>query len=197
MPSGINTFQSERTEIVKSLVEQGCKILTEKNIKISANKVTEQVHLLAEKRKIDNKYLVDEQTISRNGVYNNIWKKYKKIQNQKQSNRKSIVSKKFEEFDLRDKHDMLMQDYIELMDEMKFLKSECEKLKQKNPETLNTNLTNIAPDQTNSKIIQAIKVLVNEGPTIIVRKDGKVIVKSHLNDETKRYEFLEKEWKYI
>ncbi|KAB7891531.1 hypothetical protein [Poseidonibacter ostreae] len=199
---GVKKFQEKRTLIVIDLITEACRLLINKKENITALKIKEKIVKIAKKRKIENKYLVDEQSIMRNSKYKLIVDTFKKEQT-----KKTIAPKNIEEmnqFNLRDKFDMITQDYLELLDEKKLFeklyldnKLEIQRL-EKLFKTKNINHNENKMDLEKSiEIIGIINVLLEKGPLIINKNEKNVIIKSYSQKEDDRFEFTEKEWKTL
>lgn len=201
---GIGEFQQQRKELIQAYSKKACSILMDENKIINAKSVAEKVEKLFEENGVDKKYLVDSQSIGRNQEYSHIWKTYKQEQRHKRNAEDKTTFEQIKEFELRDKYDMLTQDYIELLDEKKWIEHQLKTLKQENKrlsETIQSEQHGISTNNFNLEgrpIVEAIKGLVEEGATIIVKTEGKVIIKSYVvMDESKRFEFPEELWAKI
>lgn len=198
---GIEEFKQQRKELVQEYSEKACCILMDNGTTIDAGSVAKKVEELFKENGIDTKYLVDSQSIGRNVEYSNIWRTYKQEQRHKRNAEKNTALDKVKGFELRDKYDMLTQDYIELLDDKKWIEHQLNILKQENKrlsESIRSEQTGIDKTYSDSEsraIFEALKVLVDEGPTVVLKKEGKVTIKSHAHqDESKRYEFPEELW---
>ena len=188
---GIEEFQQERYEIIINFINQSCVTLLKKGADISANSVTQEVVKLFKKENIDTKYLVSMQTIGRNQKYNSIWKNYKNKQKQTFLTKREKKNKELE-FSIRDKYDMLKQDYIELDDDYTYLLKEnkenikkIESLKQ-NALRKDFSTNKKHNDDLSIEILTSIKKLLINGSVAIVKKDDSIIIKSiNLKDENK------------
>lgn len=188
---GIREFQKEREVIITTLINKSCITLLEKKINISINSVTEEVINNFEKENIDKKYLVSAQTIGRNRKYNVIWRKYKKKQEITFFTKKEKINKELE-FSIRDKYDMLKQDYIELLDNYNYLLKENKEYIKK---IESHKQTEVIKDFNNFKnhnndlsinISRSLKNLLINGPVIIIEKDNQIIIKNlDLKDDNK------------
>jgi dGTP triphosphohydrolase len=188
---GIKKFQQERYEIIIDLINQSCIILLKKGVDIIANSVAEEVVKLFKKENIDTTYLVSAQTIGRNKKYNSIWKKFQKKQKQTFLTKREKSNRELE-FSIRDKYDMLKQDYIELNDQYTYLSKESEENIKKieifeqniSKENFNTNKksTNDLP----LEILISLKKLLINGSVAIVEKEDSIIIKNiNLKDDHK------------
>lgn len=201
---GIGEFQQQRKELIQEYSKKACLILMDENTIINAKSVAEKIEKLFEENGIDKKYLVDSQSIGRNQEYSHIWKASKQEQRHKRNAEDKKGFEQVKEFELRDKYDMLTQDYIELLDEKKWIEHQLKMLKQENKrlsETIQSEQHGIYTNNSNPEarpIVEALKALVEEGATVILKKEGKIIIKSHaVMDESKRFEFPEELWAKI
>lgn len=177
---GIRNFQEERSSIIINLINQSCSILLKKEINISGKSVTLEIIKLFKKENIKLKYLVSEQTISRTTKYNSIWKEFKKKQNERFYSKQEKKNKELS-FSLRDKYDMLKQDYIELYDQYNLIFNVDINKKESNKESNERKDINIFKDDAKNFLIETIdniKNLLKNGSVIIVEKDDVVIIKN-------------------
>lgn len=188
---GLREFQQRRTEIMINIINKSCDTLLKKGINISVKSVTEEVTKNFKKENIDKKYLVSSQTIGRDIKYNKIWKTFQKKQ---KGNFITKYDKKNTEveFTIRDKYDMLKQDYIELKDQYTYVIQEntkyIETIKSYNNDYLieNTNLIQKPDNQLAIELLTYIKELLRNGSVIIVEKDNKTIIKNmNIKDDNK------------
>lgn len=198
---GIEDFHNQRKELIQEYSKKACCILMDDDITIDSESVAAKVEQLFKENEIDTKYLVGSQSIGRNKEYSNIWKDYKHKQRHKRNAEKNTALDKVKGFELRDKYDMLTQDYIELLDNKKWIEHQLNILKQENKrlsESILGEQSGIEKVYSNSEsraIFEALKILVDEGATVVLKKEGKVTIKSHAHqDESKRYEFPEELW---
>lgn len=199
--SGIEEFQNIRKEIMLRVISQSCQILLDKKEKINPANVVAHVKEIFEEENLDMKYFVGEQSIGRNPEYRTVVDKYETIQKNAKPKRKQTTVSKYDEFDLRDKYDLLSQDYIELLDKYKWLENQNISLKKSNEslisKTQKRDLYNDNPLQEKSiqkNIVEKIKMLVEAGATVIIKSENKIIIKSYLNHQDKRYEFSLNDW---
>ncbi|WP_434637060.1 hypothetical protein MLC35_11295 [Sulfurimonas sp. NW7] len=201
---GTKIFQETRINLNRELIPEACENLLQKNIKITAKSIEEELEKIYAEKKIDLKYIVKQQSIGRQKYYKSIWKKFQKKQNLDLTKKISSTSY-VDEFELRDKMDMLQQDYIELLDESIWLKKENNDLKQKVQElsrdynTSNVKIEGIKSSNSNCKdILHFINGLLQDGPVSIVhiQKDSRneIIIKSHLNKITSKLELPIEYW---
>ncbi|MCG3651379.1 hypothetical protein L5F32_03735 [Aliarcobacter butzleri] len=201
--SGVKRFQEERTNIAVNLINEACKYLLEKNENITAKKIEEKIRKLAKKKNIDDKYLVDEQSIRRNKKYKTIYANYKSEQNnikKEQNNAKKDI----EQFSLRDKFDLISQNYLELLDEKNFLnklyldtKNEKEKLEKLLKVNNIYSVDRRLDSKKSAEVIKIMNKLLEKGAVILKRDDNKIILKSYNQKEDDRYEFSADEWDSI
>lgn len=201
---GIEEFRNQRKELIQEYSEKACCILMDDDTTINAESVAAKVEKLFKENGINTKYLVDSQSIGRNEEYSHIWKDYKHKQRHKRNAEKNTALDKVKGFELRDKYDMLTQDYIELLDDKKWIEHQLNILKQENKRLSETiqgeqaGIDKIYLHSEGSAILEALKTLVEEGATLVMKKEGIVIIKSYaIQDESKRYEFPEELWKKI
>lgn len=199
---GAQQFQHEREELICNLIERACELLLVEEILINARTVSEKISNFFENEKIDMKFYVKEQSIGRNSVYNRIWKSYQKKQKIQPSKRKNYS--KLDEFELRDKLDILQQEFVELNDENKFLVQQNIDLKKELESLMNAKATHAQIEnniQTNSSthinILQLINDVLSNGPVAIVKKetDNEVIIKNYKNSNQERVIITIDEWK--
>lgn len=189
---GIRDFQKERYEIITTCINQACINLIEKRIHISQGTVEKEVLSIFKKENINPKYIVSAQTIGRNKNYSSIWKKYKKKHTEKFLTKREKATKELE-FSIRDKYDMLKQDYIELLDNYNYLIKENKKHLQK----MQSSDTNISENDFSAfksdkedlalKILKTIKKLMsNKNSLVIQEKEESLIIKTiNLKDNNK------------
>lgn len=201
---GIEDFRNQRKELIQEYSEKACRILMDDDTTINAESVVAKVEELFKDNGIDTKYLVDSQSIGRNVEYSHIWRTYKQEQRHKRNAEKNTALDKVKGFELRDKYDMLTQDYIELLDNKKWIEHQLNILKQENKrlsEAIQGEQAGIDKIHLHSEdgaILEALKTLVKEGPTLVMIKEGIVTIKSYADqDESKRYKFPEELWKKI
>ncbi len=198
-------YQENRIKMIQELIKESCEFLFEMKIIINATSITKKVEEICKERKLNEELLVDQQTIGRRKYYNNIWKSYQKKQNTSSQKRGEEKAKDFNLFDIRDKFDMLQQDYIEAIDENKLLEMKINDLKKELETTnLNTALNN---QRKNIKVKEEIEILeimnlitnmINNGPIIISKNDIHIIIKDALNINTdNRFVFPIKSWEEL
>lgn len=200
---GAQQFQEEREDLICNLIQRACELLSVEEILINARTVSEKISYLFENEKIDMKFYVKEQTIGRNPVYNRIWKNYQKKQQIQPNNKRKNYSK-LDEFELRDKLDILQQEYVELSDENKFLVQQNIDLKKELESLITSKKTHVQIQNniqtTSSKhnnILQLINDILSNGPVAIVKKetDDEVIIKNYKNSNQERVILTIDEWK--
>lgn len=192
---GVRKLHETRTNTVVELLHLVCQLLLKKNQKMTNTIIALKIREMAKQKKIDEKYIVDSQTLGRNEPYKTIIKDYKK------KVKASVPTKNkvnFDKFKLRDKFDMLSQDYIELLDEKKWIEKEKKQLEEKNYELkmlFNQNYhQGTTESKTTSEIIRHIKNIIKKGPVIINKNSNKIIIKSYKQSNEYRYELNEDDW---
>lgn len=188
---GIRKFQEERSKIIINYINQACLTLLEKGIDISRNSVSQEIERKFKKHKIDIKYLVDAQTIGRNYKYSSIWKKYKKKQKRTLLTKTEKKNKEFE-FSIRDKYDMLKQDYIELNDKFNYLieenKNNIRKIKALTLDNSKRDFNTAYNSNNNlsSDILFNIQKMLKNDSVIIIEKSESIIIKNfNIKDDNK------------
>lgn len=199
---GIREFQQKREKIIISLINKSCIALLEKKIDISINSVTQEIISNFDKEKIDKKYLVSTQTIGRNKKYSSIWKEYKKKQKITFFTKKEKINKELE-FSIRDKYDMLKQDYIELMDNYTYLqkkyKEDIKENKSHHQIEVRKDFTafkNYGEDES-IKVLTSLKNLLINGSVVIVEIDNTIIIKNLNQKDDNRITINKDEWNKI
>lgn len=199
--SGIEEFQNIRKKIMLRVIHQTCQKLLEKKITINPANVAGYAKELFEEEKIDLKYFIGKQSMGRNKEYRTVLEQYRNTQKHTKSISLQRTSTKYDEFELRDKYDLLSQDFIELLDKYKWLESQIKSLKKNNNSLMlklqKQGIYNENPLKGNSlqkNIIETIKILVDVGATVILKNNDKIIIKSYSDREDKRYEFSLEEW---
>ena len=198
-------YQENRIKMIQELIKESCEFLFEMKIIINATSITKKVEEICKERKLNEELLVDQQTIGRRKYYNNIWKSYQKKQNTSSQKRGEEKAKDFNLFDIRDKFDMLQQDYIEAIDENKLLEMKINDLKKELETTnLNTALNNQRKDIKVKEEIEILEIMnlitnmINNGPIIISKNDIHIIIKDALNINTdNRFVFPIKSWEEL
>lgn len=198
-------YQENRIKMIQELIKESCEFLLEMKIIINATSITKKVEEIFKERKLNEELLVDQQTIGRRKYYNNIWKSYQKKQNTSSQKRGEEKTKDFNLFDIRDKFDMLQQDYIEAIDENKLLEMKINDLKKELETTnLNTTLNNQRKDIKVKEKIEILEIInlitnmINNGPIIISKNDINIIIKDALNINTdNRFVFPIKNWEEL
>jgi len=202
--TGTKIFQETRINLNRELIPIACENLLQKNIKITAEAVAKELEIIYTEKKLDLRYIVKQQSIGRQQYYKSIWKKFQKKQNLDLTKKISSTSY-MDEFELRDKMDMLQQDYIELLDESTWLKKENNDLKQKihalslNHDVQNVE-TNTVENSTNDckDILRFINELLQNGPVSIIHMQqddrNEIIIKSHLNKITSKLKLPIEHW---
>lgn len=199
---GIREFQQRRTQIMINIINKSCNTLLKKNIRISISTVTAEVIKNFENDNIDKQYLVSAQTISRESKYNKIWKSFQKKQKSEFPTKNNIKNKEFE-FTLRDKYDMLKQDYIELKDQYLYVIQEntkyIETIKSYNKN--NTIINSISHEKSNNNVSQEIlnfiKILLKNGPVIVIEKDDSIIIQNTLMRDNNKTIIDKNKWNNI
>lgn len=199
---GIREFQQRRTEIMINIINKSCNTLLKKNIQITINTLTAEVIKNFENDNIDKRYLVSAQTISRDSKYNKIWKSFQKKQKSEFPTKNNIKNKEFE-FTLRDKYDMLKQDYIELKDQYLYVIQEntkyIETIKSYNKN--NTITDSISHEKSNNNVSQEIlnfiKILLKNGPVMIIEKDDSIIIQNTLMRDNNKTIIDKNKWNNI
>lgn len=199
---GIREFQQRRTEIMINIINKSCNTLLKKNIQITINTLTAEVIKNFENDNIDKRYLVSAQTISRDSKYNKIWKSFQKKQKNEFPTKNNIKNKEFE-FTLRDKYDMLKQDYIELKDQYLYVIQEntkyIETIKSYNKN--NTITDSISYEKSNNNVSQEIlnfiKILLKNGPVMIIEKDDNIIIQNTLMRDNNKTIIDKNKWNNI
>lgn len=192
---GAKEFQLERTELISKLIEEACEDLIKNKIKISASKVSDKIDVFFKVRNIDSKFHVEEQSISRNFNYSKIWKPYKKKQ-LLLDNSKLRINKlsKYDEFELRDKFDLLQQDFIELYDYNTWIQKNNNELKLKLENSSNNKIENPQILEI-INIFKTINTLLTEGSVIITKNKNNIIIKSAITmDDSKKFAFTFENW---
>lgn len=199
---GIREFQQRRTEIMINIINKSCNTLLKKNIQITINTLTAEVIKNFENDNIDKRYLVSAQTISRDSKYNKIWKSFQKKQKSEFPTKNNIKNKEFE-FTLRDKYDMLKQDYIELKDQYLYVIQEntkyIETIKSYNKN--NTITDSISHEKSNNNVSQEIlnfiKILLKNAPVMIIEKDDSIIIQNTLMRDNNKTIIDKNKWNNI
>lgn len=199
---GIREFQKRRTQIMINIINKSCNTLLKKNIRISISTVTAEVIKNFENDNINKQYLVSAQTISRESKYNKIWKSFQKKQKSEFPTKNNIKNKEFE-FTLRDKYDMLKQDYIELKDQYLYVIQEntkyIETIKSYNKN--NTIINSISHEKSNNNVSQEIlnfiKILLKNGPVIVIEKDDSIIIQNTLMRDNNKTIIDKNKWNNI
>ena len=185
---GIREFQKQRYEIITNCITQSCLTLLEKGIHVSQSTVSQEVMKIFKNEKINIKYLVSEQTIGRNKQYNSIWKKAKRKQKETILTKREKKNKELE-FSIRDKYDMLKQDYIELNDNYTYLLNENKKniVSPRDQQfTKEVSTSKNSNDDLSSEIVISLKKLLIHGAVVIIQKDNSIVIKNlNLKDECK------------
>ena len=203
---GAKNFQIKRENIIIKYVKEAGDFLLTEEVSISARTISETVISLLKKNNIEKKYYVEEQTIGRNKKYKTIWQSDQKKQQllpRKISTKKNM---ELDEFEVRDKLDMLQQDYFTLLDKYRFHKNEKSNLEKENKSLLaiakqnnqNNNILDIGKTILSQEvnIVKLINNILDNGSVVIVKKEeeDEIIIKNINNSNQERAIISISEW---
>ena len=199
-PIGIRDFQKERSQIIKELIHEAGKNLLKRKTIISAKTISYEVQKLFNKKALDMKFLVTEQTIGRNKQYKSIWQVYKQQQKEDYiSNKKTSIHE--HEFSIRDKYDKLKQEYVEILDLYTLERQQTKELTQKikKHEVFTNDITRYEDNISNNRsiLLHNIKEMLTNGSVVIIKNNSSIIIKNLKIHDSQKIEITEEEWTAI
>lgn len=199
---GIKEFQIKRHDILIYCVNKSSLTLLEKGINVSPTTIIQEIAKIFKEENINTKYLVTAQTIGRNEKYNSIWKKFKKKQKKTFLTKHEKKNKELE-FSIRDKYDMLKQDYIELNDEYSYLVKEnnqnIKKIDSLRQNDLKNNFNTVKNYKNDSSVnfLISLKKLLTTGSIVIVEKDDCIVIKNLNQKDDNKITIDKNEWQKL